>query len=616
VSATPDNLSGSLIDGRYRVDRAVASGGFGTVYAAFHIGLSTPVAVKVLDLPEKLGHEQLAERVGAFLEEARTLKRLRHPNIVAALDVGLLPEDASGVRRPFIAMEWCGGPTLKKLLEERRGLPMSPAEAWRIFAPLLAAMEYAHGAGVAHRDLKPASVVLEAAPTGGGGALTPRVIDFGIAKILSPDDRAGSGETRTASRGSPFTPRYAAPEQLVGTRTGPWTDVHALALIFVEMTTGRPALGEDGDAAIAGIDPVRPTPKARGVDVGALEPILARALALRPADRHPDAGALRRAMEAVADAGWPAALHPPARDVPPASLRSARGADLTAPPSSHTLATQRTIGGGRARRLVAAVLVAAGTTAGVQRARDGWPFSRQHLRDLSTAEIDRRIDASGLGACTHTGEALHTHIAACERGLLTISDIRNLQRLSPDEIRSAMNGQALATAGQGRAAAFALDGDLALIVAAPPNRAQAVLDGVLGGAAVDYRASAEPPRPRARSKAANLALAAWTGDDLVASVQAAAGPLSMANEKGEGPTVSFVKGSQYASVYLNTNTTSARAQLAALQRGGAGFAYALDGGKLLFVVGSPAFNTVEFVRRILAGAHADEVGVGPQRKAP
>jgi serine/threonine-protein kinase len=114
MSATPDCLSGSLIDGRYRVERAVASGGFGTVYAAFHIGLSAPVAVKVLDLSEKIGAERLAERVGAFLEEARTLKRLRHPNIVAALDVGLLPQDASGVRRPYIVVEWCGGPTLKK----------------------------------------------------------------------------------------------------------------------------------------------------------------------------------------------------------------------------------------------------------------------------------------------------------------------------------------------------------------------------------------------------------------------------------------------------------------------------------------------------------------------
>src|SRR5262245_52226792 len=133
MGAAREPLSGSLIDGRYRIDRAIASGAFGTVYAAFHVGLSAPVAIKVLELPEELGAERLAERVGSFLEEARTLKRLRHPNIVAALDVGLLPEDASGVRRPYIVMEWCGGPTLERLLEERRGRPMSPAEAFCIF---------------------------------------------------------------------------------------------------------------------------------------------------------------------------------------------------------------------------------------------------------------------------------------------------------------------------------------------------------------------------------------------------------------------------------------------------------------------------------------------------
>jgi serine/threonine protein kinase/tetratricopeptide (TPR) repeat protein len=408
VSAPLEPLSGSLIDGRYRVDRAIASGGFATVYAAFHIGLSAPVALKVLDLPEQLGAERLAERIGSFLEEARTLKRLRHPNIVAALDVGLLPDDGSGVRRPYIVMEWCGGPTLKKLLEERRGLPMSPAEAWLIFAPLLAAMEHAHGAGVAHRDLKPANVVLEAAPTGGGGALTPRVVDFGIAKILSPDERAGSGKTRTASRFSPFTPRYAAPEQLARARTGPWTDVHALALIFVEMTTGQPAVDPDRDAARVGIDPVRPTPKALGVDVGALEPVLSCALALRPADRYPDAGALRAAMEAVADAGWPSALDPD-RDRGPHAAGPA-WADLTAPPSSQTvLSRPRPVPAETFGHFVLEEEAGRGGMGVVYRGTDresGRPVAVKVLqREGGGAEARRRFEreANALAALDHPG---------------------------------------------------------------------------------------------------------------------------------------------------------------------------------------------------------------------
>lgn len=89
--APAPRLLGALIDGRYRVDREVAAGGFGTVFSAFHLGRGAHVAVKVLNLPDPIARDRLARLVGLLLDEARTLKRLRHPNIVSVFDVGLLP---------------------------------------------------------------------------------------------------------------------------------------------------------------------------------------------------------------------------------------------------------------------------------------------------------------------------------------------------------------------------------------------------------------------------------------------------------------------------------------------------------------------------------------------
>src|SRR5262249_46078057 len=159
-------------------------------------GLGSPVAIKVLEPRELRSSTDLATRVGGFLEEARMLKRLRHPNIVAALDVGVLPTDDVAITVPYIVMEWCGGATLRTLVDQRNGEPMALGEAWSLFLPVCLALEYAHAQGIAHRDLKPENIIVEAASD---GSLAPRVIDFGIAKAVSPDDLAGSGDTATGS---------------------------------------------------------------------------------------------------------------------------------------------------------------------------------------------------------------------------------------------------------------------------------------------------------------------------------------------------------------------------------------------------------------------------------
>src|SRR5690606_38213895 len=104
-------LLNELLDGRYRLEHELGAGGSGQVFAATHIALEAQFAVKLLDLPHDLRPEQHARRLDDFLEEARTLTRLKHPNIVTAIDLGVV--DVAGVQRPYFVMELCQGLSLR-----------------------------------------------------------------------------------------------------------------------------------------------------------------------------------------------------------------------------------------------------------------------------------------------------------------------------------------------------------------------------------------------------------------------------------------------------------------------------------------------------------------------
>ncbi len=306
-------LVGQRLDGRYDVERVVAAGGFGVVYFGHHRALRSAVAVKVLRMPPKLTEAEQQDFAQRFLAEAQTLAQLQHPAVVRALDFGVCAMP-NGVTAPWAALEWVDGETLKDFLDRRRGAPMAPHEALAMLRPVLEALAVAHGLGIAHRDIKPANIMLPR----GAGALPSRVLDFGIAKSMGREESATtSGATRTASGLAAFSVKYAAPEQLGGLRTGPWTDVHALALVLTEMLTGREVYpGNDFmDIAAIALRPQRPTPASLGVDVGPWEPVLARAMAYKPPERFQNAAELLAALaEALpaASAGRPRAATLPA----------------------------------------------------------------------------------------------------------------------------------------------------------------------------------------------------------------------------------------------------------------------------------------------------------------
>ena len=128
-----------------------------------------------------------------------------------------------------------------------------------------------------------------------------RVLDFGISKIMADDQAPNTGQTRTESAPA-FSPAYAAPEQVSFSRTGPWTDVHALGLILTELMTDAPPFSDpDPEAHLFEqvMAPRRPTPASKGRNVGPFEPIVAKALALSPRDRWKNAGELLEALEAA-----------------------------------------------------------------------------------------------------------------------------------------------------------------------------------------------------------------------------------------------------------------------------------------------------------------------------
>ncbi|HEU4664035.1 MAG TPA: serine/threonine-protein kinase, partial [Dokdonella sp.] len=203
--------------GAYRVLRPIGEGGMGTVYLAERAdgAFEQRVAIKLI----KRGMDSAAV-LQRFLRERRILARLAHAHIVRLLDGGV---GADG--RPYFVMEYVDGETLERYASARR-LPLRERVA--LVARIAEAVAYAHALLVVHRDLKPSNVIVDA-----NGA--PRVLDFGIAKLLE----AGDDPVATGTGQQVLSPAYAAPEQILGEAVGTASDVYALGLVLCELLVGE-----------------------------------------------------------------------------------------------------------------------------------------------------------------------------------------------------------------------------------------------------------------------------------------------------------------------------------------------------------------------------------------
>ena len=295
---------GQLLHGRYRLVEPLARGGMAEVWEGVDDVLTRPIAVKMLH-PHLASDEAFEER---FRREAIAAARLAHPNVVATFDTG---EDEGTA---FIVMELVRGRTLRDLLHEHGGA-LPPGLTAAIGIQVADALHHAHEAGIVHRDVKPANVlVCDAEP---GSVPQVKVADFGIARAAAHD-----GADLTQPGALLGTAKYLSPEQVEGREPDARSDVYALGVVLYECLTGRPPFVADTEIATAMAHVHNEALKPRQLRAGiprSLEAIVNRAMAKDPDQRYPTAADLATALRSVdlGDDAVPAVVRDP---TPPAGV--------------------------------------------------------------------------------------------------------------------------------------------------------------------------------------------------------------------------------------------------------------------------------------------------------
>ncbi|WP_406229771.1 serine/threonine-protein kinase [Nocardia sp. NBC_01009] len=293
--------SDRLIAGRYRITDPIGTGAMGVVWRGTDVRLRRTVAVKQLLLAPGLSRSAAIEARLRAMREGRIAARLHHPNAITVFDVA--EEDG----QPWLVMEYMNAPSLAAKLSGKRTL--TPMEVAKIGAQAAGALAAAHDAGIMHRDVKPANLLV-------GDDGTVKITDFGIS-------RAVGDVTVTATGFLAGTPAYLAPEVARGENPEPASDVFALGSTLYAAVEGSPPFGE-GDNPLAVLHAVArgeiPPPK----QAGALGPVLLRLLA-PTIDARPTMREAQEAMEAVAAGRIPALASAPAST----KTLPAPGADAT-----------------------------------------------------------------------------------------------------------------------------------------------------------------------------------------------------------------------------------------------------------------------------------------------
>ncbi|HPW56448.1 MAG: protein kinase [Thermoanaerobaculaceae bacterium] len=269
--------------GHYLLEERIGVGGMGEVWKGRHELLARPVAIKSI-APHLAFDPQFASR---FRLEAKAQAALVHPRIVSVNDFFSVPEGF------FLVMPLISGESLERRLERVHPLPVS--DAFAIAVDILGALEYAHGKGVIHRDVKPSNILVD---TQGHGYLT----DFGIALMI--------GQQRLTQTGASIgTPHYMSPEQILRPRQlDHRTDIYSFGCVLFEMLAGRPPFdvtteGVDADFVVKEAHLRTPAPSPRAFNPAlphSLELVILRALAKQPEDRYQTCGAFASALTSAA----------------------------------------------------------------------------------------------------------------------------------------------------------------------------------------------------------------------------------------------------------------------------------------------------------------------------
>ncbi len=270
AQAESSSVSRGTMIGQYEIEGELGRGGMGEVFAAVHPLIGKRVAIKVIRR-DKASTTGAVER---FLQEARAVNLIRHPNIVDIFAFGSLPDG-----RPYLAMDLLIGQTLRERLQHRSLLLW---EICHVGEAISRALQAAHSESIVHRDLKPENVFLVDVP---GELPQIKLLDFGLAKLL---DRVDLRADATESGALLGTPRYLAPEQASGGAIDARADLYALGAMLFEMCTGQPPfLGNNAIELMAhhlSSPPPRPSSLAPEVPA-ALDDLIVELLAKAPEDR-------------------------------------------------------------------------------------------------------------------------------------------------------------------------------------------------------------------------------------------------------------------------------------------------------------------------------------------
>ena len=297
---------GATLAGKYEIQAEIGRGGMGVVYRGFDQMLRRPVAIKVL--PLEFSYDQ--QFVDRFRQEAITAAGLHHANIVTIHDVG-----QEGTWR-YIVMQLLEGVTLDQWLLNRG--PMPVAMAVQVVRQVGSALDYAHRQGIVHRDIKPSNIMIS--PDGHA-----TVMDFGLV-------RAGEGSKLTRSGMVVGTPEYMAPEQALGETIDSRTDMYSVGVVIYRMLTGEVPFVRSTSMATAYAHVHEPPPSLRSLRPDlpkAVEAVVLKALAKRPADRYQTGDQLAADLDLAASGKLPPGLK--AINLP-APTKTQAGA-ATAPPS-------------------------------------------------------------------------------------------------------------------------------------------------------------------------------------------------------------------------------------------------------------------------------------------
>jgi len=276
-----DMIGKVLGDGRYRIDRELGGGGQGIVYRGTHLSLNIPIAIKILSFTAAGDHAMQVR----FKREAQRTATLRHPNIVTIYDYAF----EEGMY--YIVSEFIDGTDLQHLLATSPG-PMPINQVLTYVRQVGSALDYAHRQNIIHRDIKPGNILIDKHDE------RVVVVDFGLARMMEAEEL-----TVTSARGgTPGTPAYMSPEQIMGDELDGGTDIYSLGMVVYEMVTGQnPFRGEHDTTASILYKQVHQTPPAPRALIPSLHPrieaALLKMLAKDPKERYHTVGAFVKVLE-------------------------------------------------------------------------------------------------------------------------------------------------------------------------------------------------------------------------------------------------------------------------------------------------------------------------------